>query len=201
MLSAWKALRSVATITGDEVLGRSRCNSSTWKAVRLWKCLFFLFYGVVPSRHVVLAPPIRGLRPRLSSLRSVLPSRQLHYISARLVNLLINAHAPTSLPHNNSCRHAYIQRMLRAVLRNFYHAIASIYYVLPHSFHFVAEHKGVFFFFFKNKLSEFMAGLGLLHRQRFITRFLKSEDCVQRVADVFPCHGIFSTQSRLMYLG
>ena len=34
-------------------------------------------YGVVPSRHIVLAPSIRGLRPRLLSLRSVVPSRHL----------------------------------------------------------------------------------------------------------------------------
>ena len=33
--------------------------------------------GVVPSRHVVLVVLIRGLRPRLPSLRSVLPSRQI----------------------------------------------------------------------------------------------------------------------------
>ena len=32
-------------------------------------------YGVVPSRHLVLALTIRGLRPRLLSLRSVVPSR------------------------------------------------------------------------------------------------------------------------------
>ena len=32
-------------------------------------------YGVVPSRHIVLALTIRGLRPRLPSLRSVVPSR------------------------------------------------------------------------------------------------------------------------------
>ena len=32
-------------------------------------------YGVVPSRHLVLALTIRGLRPRLPSLRSVVPSR------------------------------------------------------------------------------------------------------------------------------
>ena len=33
--------------------------------------------SVVPSRHIVLGSPIRGLRPRLPSLRSVLPSRQI----------------------------------------------------------------------------------------------------------------------------
>ena len=91
--------------------------------------------------------------------------------------------------------------MFSAVLRNFYHAIASINYVLPYAFHFVAEHKGIFFPFFKNKLSEFMAVLGLLHRQRFITRLFKSEDCLQRVGCIFPRHGIFGTQSRLMDFG
>ena len=46
-----------------------------------------------------------------------------------------------------------------------------------------------------------MAVLGLLHRQRFITRLFQSMNRLQRVADVFPCHGIFGTQSRLMDLG
>ena len=31
--------------------------------------------GVVPSRHIVLTSPIRALRTRLPSLRSVVPSR------------------------------------------------------------------------------------------------------------------------------
>ena len=53
--SAWKAVRSEATVTGDEVLGSGNCNDSAWKAVRLWKCKKSLSYGVVPSRHVVRA--------------------------------------------------------------------------------------------------------------------------------------------------
>ncbi len=36
VLTAWKAVRSEATITGDEVLGGDSCNDSAWKAVRLW---------------------------------------------------------------------------------------------------------------------------------------------------------------------
>ena len=34
---AWKALQSVAIVTGDEVLGRNCCSNSAWKAVRLWR--------------------------------------------------------------------------------------------------------------------------------------------------------------------
>ena len=34
---AWKALLSVAIVTGDEVLGRNSCSNSAWKAVRLWR--------------------------------------------------------------------------------------------------------------------------------------------------------------------
>ena len=34
-------------------------------------------FGVVPSRHIVLASPFRALRTRLPSLRSVVPSRHL----------------------------------------------------------------------------------------------------------------------------
>ena len=36
VLTAWKAVRSEATITGDAVLGGDSCNDSAWKAVRLW---------------------------------------------------------------------------------------------------------------------------------------------------------------------
>ena len=53
--SAWKAVRSEATVTGDEVLGSGNCNDSAWKAVRLWKCFKSLSCGVVPSRHIVRA--------------------------------------------------------------------------------------------------------------------------------------------------
>ena len=34
---AWKALQSVAMVTGDEVLGRNCCSNPAWKAVRLWR--------------------------------------------------------------------------------------------------------------------------------------------------------------------
>ena len=37
VLTAWKAVRSEATVTGDEVLGESECKGSAWKAVRLWQ--------------------------------------------------------------------------------------------------------------------------------------------------------------------
>ena len=77
VLSAWKAVQSEAIVTGDEVLGESKRDSSAWKAVRLWKCFKSMSCGVVPSRHVVLVVLIRGLRPRSPSLRSVLPSRQI----------------------------------------------------------------------------------------------------------------------------
>ena len=36
VLTAWKAVRSEATITGDAVLGGDSCNDSAWKAIRLW---------------------------------------------------------------------------------------------------------------------------------------------------------------------
>ena len=34
VLTAWKAVQSEATVTGDEVLGESECKGSAWKAVR-----------------------------------------------------------------------------------------------------------------------------------------------------------------------
>ena len=75
--SAWKAVRSEATVTGDEVLGESNRESSAWKTVRLWKCFKSLSFGVVPSRHIVPTTLFRALRARLLSLRSVVPSRHL----------------------------------------------------------------------------------------------------------------------------
>ena len=39
VLTAWKAVRSEATITGDAVLGEGDCTGSAWKAVRLWQCI------------------------------------------------------------------------------------------------------------------------------------------------------------------
>ena len=77
VLTAWKAVRSVATVTGDEVLGKGYCNGSAWKAVRLLQWIKCQSFGVVPSRHIVLTSPYRALRARLPSLRSVVPSRHL----------------------------------------------------------------------------------------------------------------------------
>ena len=61
--------------------GNEICTASSfWTAVRnvvLWGGKGGLSCGVVPSRHIGLAPPIRGLRPRLPSLCSVVPSRHL----------------------------------------------------------------------------------------------------------------------------
>ena len=74
-LPAWKAVRSEATITGDEVLGGIYRNGSAWKAVRLRKCNQSKSCGVVPSRHIALSTPFRALRARLLSLRSLVPSR------------------------------------------------------------------------------------------------------------------------------
>ncbi len=97
VLSAWKALRSEATITGHEVLGRGYCNGSAWKAVRLWRCIRCMSCGVVPSRHNHLITPYRALRARLSSLCSVLPSRQL--IPLSIVSFVAKKQlVPISLP-------------------------------------------------------------------------------------------------------
>ena len=76
-LSAWKAVRSVATITGDEVLGgklllKFCLEGSTPVAMYhepvLWRSAF---QAHRPCRA------FRALRARLSSLRSVVPSRHL----------------------------------------------------------------------------------------------------------------------------
>ena len=74
---AWKALQSVAIVTGYEVPGLSMREWGAWKALRLWRCLSCKSCGVVPSRHIVHYALIRALRTRLLSLRSVVPSRHL----------------------------------------------------------------------------------------------------------------------------
>ena len=47
------------------------------EALRHWTGSLTISTGVLPSRQVVTMAYYRGLRPRLSSLRSVLPFRQL----------------------------------------------------------------------------------------------------------------------------
>ena len=68
--------------------GNEICTAlSFWTAVRnvvLWGGKGGMSCGVVPSRHIGLAPPIRGLRPRLPSLRSVVPSRHLILMAMKL---------------------------------------------------------------------------------------------------------------------
>ena len=66
---------------------------TVWKAVRLWQCIKCISYGVVPSRHIVLVTLFRGLRPRLLSLRSVVPSRHLAH----------NFHSTNSCKYNIVC--------------------------------------------------------------------------------------------------
>ena len=63
VLTAWKAVRSVATVTGDEALGKGYCNGSAWKAVRLLQWIKCQSFGVVPSRHIVLTSPTEHFVP------------------------------------------------------------------------------------------------------------------------------------------
>ena len=51
--------------------------------------------GVVPARHIVFGSPIRALRTRLPSLRSVLPSRQIATLCSAF-----QAHCPRLLLSN-----------------------------------------------------------------------------------------------------
>ena len=65
--------------------------------------------GVVPSRHIGLASPFRGLRPRLPSLRSVVPSRHLTQVTKALkmfefVRFVRPNRSPLLRRAMNSCR-------------------------------------------------------------------------------------------------
>ena len=85
ILSAWKALRSKATVTGHAVSGSTRTERCAWKALRrrtgslyiATGVLPYISCGVVPSRHIEFASSRRTLRARLPSLRSVVPSRHV----------------------------------------------------------------------------------------------------------------------------
>ena len=60
VLSAWKALRSTATVTGHEVSGSTRTERCAWKALRRRTCSLYFATGVlsyiscdvVPFRHL-----------------------------------------------------------------------------------------------------------------------------------------------------
>ena len=60
VLTAWKAVRSEAIVTGDEVLGKGCCESTAWKAVRLWR-------GKLLWRSAFQAHRLRLTCPRTSS--------------------------------------------------------------------------------------------------------------------------------------
>ena len=51
------------------------CNVCAWKALRHRTCTISIATGVLPSRQNYCNSVFRGLRPRLLSLRSVVPSR------------------------------------------------------------------------------------------------------------------------------
>ena len=70
VLSAWKALRSAATVTGHEVSGLTRTERCAWKALRrrtgsLYIATGILPYiscGVEPSRHIKTIRPFSQLQ-------------------------------------------------------------------------------------------------------------------------------------------
>ena len=72
VLSAWKAVRSEATVTGDEVLGECNRHSTAWKAVRLWKCLEYnvLWRSAFQAHRYRPANPSTSCPVTVASLRS-----------------------------------------------------------------------------------------------------------------------------------
>ena len=75
VLSAWKAVRSEATITGHEVLGEGHCNDSAWKAVRLWRCIKIqvLWRSAFQALRPRIAYPDTSCPVTVAALRSALP--------------------------------------------------------------------------------------------------------------------------------
>ena len=65
-------------------IGLYTCNVCAWKALRHRTCNLFTATGVLPSRQNYCNCFFRGLRPRLLSLRSVVPSRHKRCIYINL---------------------------------------------------------------------------------------------------------------------
>src|SRR5574344_1282064 len=82
--------------------------------------------GVVPSRHIFFATPFRGLRPRLLSLRSVLPSRQLAFQSYTYI-----IH-PNSFYLDNLCclpRHFFLSAQTFFIFTEIFFSVCLIFYI------------------------------------------------------------------------
>ena len=65
ILSAWKALRSKATVTGHEVSGSTRTERCAWKALRRRTCSLYFATGVLPNISCDAVPfrHLKTLRP------------------------------------------------------------------------------------------------------------------------------------------
>ena len=65
VLSAWKALRSAATVTGHEVSGLTRTERCAWKALRRRTCSLYFATGVLPNISCDAVPfrHLKTLRP------------------------------------------------------------------------------------------------------------------------------------------
>ena len=82
--------------------------------------------GVVPSRHIFFATPFRGLRPRLLSLRSVLPSRQL---ALQSYTYIIH---PNSFYLDNLCclrRHFFLSAQTFFIITEIFFSVCLIFFV------------------------------------------------------------------------
>ena len=115
-----------------------------WKALRHRTCTISIATGVLPSRQIVRFALIRGLRPRLLSLRSVVPSRLLTHNFSPCTNVHINGQSSSLLEYSATARkRGYFKHtsgrteMARPDARDSFHYPQANFYFLPDSFHYL----------------------------------------------------------------
>ena len=106
-----------------------------------------------------------------------------------------------SLPHHDAGGDADVERVFRAVLRNFQGAVAGIDDTLLHALDLVAEDEGILLARFETVGAEFVGVLHLFHGEDDIALAAQARDGVEGVGEVLPMDGVLSPKCRLVNLG
>ena len=106
-----------------------------------------------------------------------------------------------SLPHHEAGGDADVERVFRAVLRNFQGAVAGIDDTLLHALDLVAEDEGILLARLETVGAEFVGVLHLFHGEDDIALAAQARDGIEGVGEVLPTNGILSPKCRLVNLG
>lgn len=106
-----------------------------------------------------------------------------------------------SLPHHDAGGDADVERVFRAVLRNFQGAVAGIDDTLLHALDLVAEDKGILLVRLETVGAEFVGVLHLFHSEDDIALAAQARDGIEGVGEVLPTNGVLSPKCRLVNLG